>query len=240
MSAFVNSAPRPKRPRTAVLALCFALLPLVAGCAGTIRNSLLTPQNDAESYGYVEKRVADATYQITYSGPEVMTDNTVPSLVAVAAERAKQTALDLATWRAAQLSLDKGFAAFAITASQSDLKQVIVGHDYRDQGNSVYENIHATALGYNSAIFFRPQATITVELHKTKSGDALDAQATAQKMKDQYADAAARPIAPNTYYYFGPSAIVHEVSEGGKARAPAPAAAPGPHSEHPPYAGAAY
>lgn len=205
------------------------------------RNSLLVPQNDPQSFGYSDQRLSETSYEIRYSGPEVTTDDTVESEVAAAERKARETAADLALWRAAELALSRGFPAFAVHAADTDVKQAIVGHDYRQNGNPVYDDVHGEALGYQTQMYFRPLASLTIELRHEKSRDALDARAVADKMKRQYADAANRAIAPHTFYYFGPSVIVHAATD--RERRHAKDNGPpkdGPHSEHSPYAGAAY
>lgn len=225
--------------------ICAGLLLFAAGCAGMTQHALLVPQNASDpttgSYGYLDRQLSETTYAVVYAGPEVMTDNTVESEVQLAAARARETASDLALWRAAEIALTRGFPAFAIRSAEVDVKQAIVGHDYRDNGNPVYDNIHGEALGYQTQIYFRPRASLTVELRTGKSPGTLDAGAVAEKMKRQYADATSRAIAPHTFYYFGPSVIVHAATDAdrGHAKDNGPPQS-GPHSEHPPYAGAAY
>ena len=204
-------------------------------------HALLVPQTAPESYGFSERRLSDTGYEIRYSGPEVTTDNTVESQVAYASRRAGETASDLALWRAADLAVSRGFPAFAVRAADTQVKQAIVGHDYRDNGNPVYDGVHGEALGYETDIYFRPVATLTIELRRDRSRETLDARAVADKMKRQYEDAASGAIAPHTYYYFGPSVIAH--SNDAPDRRPATANGPpreGVHLDHAPYAGAAY
>ena len=204
-------------------------------------HELLVPQNAPESYGFSERRLSDTGYEIRYSGPEVTTDNTVESQVVFASHKAGETASDLALWRAADLALARGYPAFAVRAADTQVKQAIVGHDYRDNGNPVYDSVHGEALGYETDIYFRPVATLTVELRRDKSRDTLDARAVADNMKRQYDDAAGRAIAPHTYYYFGPSVIVRSADAPDRRHATANGPPKdGVHLDHPPYAGAAY
>jgi len=210
------------------------LLLVVAACAQTPPDSLLVPRKSVKSFGFSDKKLDETRYLVAFSGPEVTTDNTMENQVAFAARRAEETARDLALARAAQIALARGYPAFAVTSAKSEMKQVIVGHDYRRNGNPVYDNVHGEALGYPTAIYFRPEATLAIELRRQATNGAMDAREVAEKMKRRYAGAASRAIAPHTFYYFGPSAIVHDAGEGGPRREP-----PG-RQEHPPYAGAAY
>ncbi len=206
------------RHRRATIAAALVLAgnaAILTGCA-TEPISLLAPQSSPESFGYTERRVSDADYEIVYSGPEVITDNTEESAVALAARKARETTYDLALWRAAQIAAARGYPDFAVTSATTTVKEVIVGHDYRDQGNPVYENVHGASIGYQMAIYFRPTAHIVIELRREKSADSLAALETAQRMQQRYARASNQAIGANTYYYFGPSAIVHASGESGK------------------------
>lgn len=217
--------------RTWAPALCAVLL--VAACAPRPAPSLFVPRSTIESHGFTEERLSATRYVVSYSGPEVTTTNTIESLVAAAESHARDTAYDLALWRAADLALAKGYKAFALLAAASDVKQVIVGHDYRQNGNPVYDNVQGEALGYQTAIYFRPEAAITVELLSAPSKGAYDARRLAAEIHNKYAGAGAGPIAAHTFYYFGPSAILHD---SGTAAASAPPTS-GPRLQYAPYAG---
>ena len=201
--------------RTTIALVLAGIAAILAGCAAE-PISLLAPQSSAESFGYTERRVSDAGYEIVYSGPEVTTDNTEESAVALAARKARETTYELALWRAAQIAAARGYPNFAVTSATTNVKELIVGHDYRDQGNPVYENVHGASTGYQMAIYFRPTVHIAIELRREKSADSLAAAETAERMQQRYARASNRAIASNTYYYFGPSAIVHANGESGE------------------------
>jgi hypothetical protein len=209
-----------------LLALC--------ACASHPSNFLMTAKSTPESFGYTERRVTDTGYEISYSGPEVTTANTRDELVYVAESRARETANDLALWRAAELALGKGYPAFVVTSARCDVKQIIVGHDYHQNGNPVYDDVPGQSIGYPMQIYFRPEAVIGIELRKDRPEGALDARELSEKIKRRYADAGSKAIAPNTYYFFGPSVFVHDTSR------PAPGPGSGPHLKHPPYIGNTY
>ena len=206
---------------------------LLAACAQQPAASFFVPRTSIESHGFAEKRLSDTQYIVTYSGPEVTTTNTIESLVAAAQTHARDTAYDLALWRAADLAESKGYPAFAVLAADSDVKEVIVGHDYRQNANPVYDNVQGEALGYQTAIYFRPEAAVTVELLRAASKNSYDARRVASDIRAKYAGAADRPIAAHTFYYFGPSAVVHNA---GTARKPEPSGE-GPRMQYAPYAG---
>jgi len=212
---------------TGVLAIC--------ACATHVSYDLMTPRSAGEPFGYEEQRLSDTRYEITYSGPEVATTNTTDDLVYAAKERARTAAQDLAMWRAADLALAKGYPAFAVISTAADVKQIIVGHDYHQNGNPVYDNVTGEAYGYQTATYFRPEAKIRIELRRDRAQGTFDAGEVSQNMKRAYSNVVAEAIGPNTYFYFGTSPFLHD----------RPAARRdddrgGPHLEHAPYAGETY
>jgi hypothetical protein len=239
-------APLPRRTQRARIrapllrhVACLGLLAAAAACTKTQPDFLMVPRNGIESHGFADKKLAESRYLVTYSGPEVTTDNTVDDQVRLAADTARRTAYDLALRRAAEIALARGYAAIAVASANVTLKQVIVGHDYHQNGNPVYDYVPGIAYGYATAMYLRPEATLTVDLLKQPTQGALDARATAERIKRQYAGVGTKPIAPRTYYYFGTSAIVHNDAP----KTPRPAAPEKyatPSEAHPPYAGAAY
>jgi hypothetical protein len=220
--------------RTAIAVL--SLLALTA-CASEPVQPLMVPRSGPESFGYTDWQVVEDRYVVTFSGPEVLTTNTQDQLVKEAETRARDTAFDLAVWRAADLALINGYPYFTLTKVDGDVRQAIVGHDYRDNGNPVYDNVQGEALGYATAIYFRPEVTISVELHKDKAKGTNDAEAIANAMSKRYADAADHPIAAHTYYYFGPS-VVLDRGGGGVVKVEPPRS--GPSMKYAPYAGNKY
>lgn len=210
------------------------VLVLLGACTGTSPGkSFFVPQSTVESHGFSEERLSDTRYLVAYSGPEVITTNTIESLVAKAETHARETAYDLALWRAADLAVAKGYPAIALVSADSRVKQVIVGHDYRQNANPVYDDVQGEALGYQTAIYFRPEASITVDLLRTPVEGAYDAGRLAAQIRQKYTGAASRPIMAHTFYYFGPSAIRHNAGGGVRVEPPRE----GPHMQYAPYQG---
>lgn len=216
-----------------------AVLSLLAlgACASEPTQPLMVPRSGPESFGYTDWRVVENRYVVTFSGPEVLTTNTQPKLVDNAENRARETAFDLAVWRAADLALINSYPYFTLVKVDTNVRRAIVGHDYRDNGNPVYDNVPGEALGYATAIYFRPEVTISVEMDKTKTKGANDAEAIADMMSKRYAEAAEHPIAAHTQYYFGPS-VVLERGPSGVVKVEPPRS--GPSMNYAPYAGSKY
>lgn len=222
-------------PALKATAALFCLLAVVA-CASKPDEHLMVPRGTPESFGYSDWRVDEIRYVVSYSGPEVVTTNTRDALVEEAEKRARETALGLAMWRAADLALADGFPEFTLAKVSADVKKAIVGHDYRQNGNPVYDDVQGEALGYQTAIYFRPEVTISVELHKDRPKGAYDAREVSKTMRARYGNAGNRSIAAHTFYYFGPSVILHD--EGGGVRVEPPRS--GPSMKYAPYAGNKY
>ena len=224
----------PHATRTAIAVICCLLA--LSACASKPDDFLMARRSSPESFGYSEWRVDETRYVVSYSGPEVMTTNTRDDLVDKAQQRARDTALDLAMWRAADLALADDYPDFALVKVAANVKKAIVGHDYRQNGNPVYDDVQGEALGYQTAIYFRPEVTISVELRKDKAKGVYDAREISKSMRARYAHAGERSIAAHTFYYFGPSVILHNAG-GSVAVEPPPT---GPRMKYAPYAGNKY
>jgi hypothetical protein len=194
----------------------------LAACAEGPRHPLFVARADSpDSYGYSEESLAEDLYRVSYLGPEVRTRTIRPQWVERAAQKAEETAYDLALWRAAELSIQKGYPAFQVTEEFADLRSYILGRDYTAAISSSVLNVTPRNLGYYSATYFRPKMTLTVEMLQEPVGEALDAQETVERLKQKYVDAGLKPIAPATYYYFGPSSYLHDYDDA-KARSGQP------------------
>ena len=225
---------------THVIRAALAVLSLlaVAACASETVQPLMVPRTGGDSFGYTDWRVVENRYVVSFTGPEVLTTNTQEKLVKQAEKRARDTAFDLAVWRAADLALTNDYPYFTIVKADADVRNAIVGHDYRQNGNPVYDNVPGQSLGYATAIYFRPEVTISVELEKQKTKGANDAEAIADMMSDRYADAADHPISANTSYYFGPSVVLESGRGTGVVKVEPPRS--GPSMRYAPYAGNKY
>ncbi len=102
------------------LAATLAAAGALAGCqTPSPRAPLYTPQQQAKSFGYSEKRVSPGLYEVSYVGPRTRIatwgDPHQADVKAV-----KMAAGDMARLRAADLALKKGFPAFKIEKFESD------------------------------------------------------------------------------------------------------------------------
>jgi hypothetical protein len=224
------------KPRTPVAgpALLLAAAVALAACTERLSQPLMTPLVSPDSYGYSEDWLSDDTYQVRYLGPEVRTNAIRPQWVERAAQRAEETAYDLALWRAAKLSLQRGFPAFVVTDGQVEVSKYIVGRDYTSAFDAASLNVTPRAASYYSATYLKPQVILTVEMSHELAGAAFDARGTADRIEQKFADGAPGAIAPNTYYYFGSSSFLHDYEEPGKEPA-APKPGKPPERFMPPY-----
>jgi hypothetical protein len=204
--------------------LLFAAAAALAACVERLSQPLMTPLVSPDSYGYSEEWLSDETYQVRYLGPEVRTENIRPQWVERAARQAEETAYDLALWRAAQLSLQKGFPAFLVTDGQTETRRYIVGRDYTTAFDSANLNVTPRYPAYYSATYLKPEVTLTVEMSREFTGVAFDARETADRMERKYADLGPGDISPATRYYFGPPSYLHDYEK--EERPPAPPKAP--------------
>ncbi len=201
----------------------------LAACAEGPQHPLFVARADSpDSYGYTEESLAEDLYRVSYLGPEVRTGTIRPQWVERAAQKAEETTHDLALWRAAQVSLQKGYPAFQVTETFADLKSHIVGRDYTSAYPSGSLNVTPRAAGYYSRTYFRPEVTLTVELLPELTAEALDAEQTAERMKHKYAEARSA-LAPSTYYYFGPSSYFQDYEDAEERPGRPKSSYPAPH-----------
>ena len=112
------------------LAILLAILAL-AECGGSGRHPLLTPIEQAGSYGYSDTSLGGDRYTVTYVGPSRLSSS-APAARDRDAAAARTEALDLAIWRAAQLAQGAGFPAFRII-SENGTVDVSPQPTYYDQ-----------------------------------------------------------------------------------------------------------
>lgn len=197
----------------ALVAVAVAL----ASCAGPSQYGLASPATlmsrleSPESYGYLDKRLSDRTYRVSYFGPTVRTGATDLPGRERAGRRAEETAYDLALWRASKITLDNGYGAFTVTESTAELNRYIVGRDYTGAYPPTMTGVFILAAGFYSATYYNPHVTLSVEMLDAPSQDAFDARETAERIERKYAEVGQHAIGPDTYYYFGPSAYLHDL-----------------------------
>jgi hypothetical protein len=197
-----------------IASLLFAAAALAA-CAEVSPYPLMVAQADSpDSYGYSDERLDEGLYRVTYAGPNLRTETIRPQWVERAARHAEDTAYELALWRAARLSLQRGYPAFRVTEIFGDLKSHIVGRDYTTAFNSADLNtVMPFFPNYYSATYFWPEVTLTVEMSHEVGAEAFDAKEMAERLEQKYAYDGRRTLAANTYYYFGPDPYFYDGEE---------------------------
>lgn len=188
-----------------VLVLAAAAL---AACADQAAKPLMTHIAAGETYGYSEDWVSGDTYEVRYLAPDVRTTHIRPEWLARAQRRAEETAYDVALWRAAELSLQKGFPAFSVMNRHTETRRYIVGRDYTSAFDASQRNVMPRLVHQYSATYFKPLVTLTVELSREVGGTAVDAAETAARIERKYAAIRPGAVAPATEYYFGPSTFL--------------------------------
>lgn len=112
--------PRSRHPfRRAERAAVLALALLAGGCG--LKYPLYTPQEVARTYGYSEQALPDNRYRVSYVVPAATGFDTGPANRKAHADALVALAYDLALWRAADLALEKGFPAFAVSDRVNDV-----------------------------------------------------------------------------------------------------------------------
>ena len=178
--------------RLALLAAVFVL----AGCESAPRAPLMSPYSDEIGFGYSDRELSDRQFEVRYLAPTTRTWLN-PDKRESEAEETRERSYDLALWRAAELVLEKGFAAFAVTNSHTDVEVKIVEEvPYFFDYGLVHPFSIRPRGGYSSSDYYgasirsawltaRARLVIVIEERK----DALDAAATAARLKETYPDA---------------------------------------------------
>ena len=189
--------PRGRSRRIVGLALVAAL----AGCQVGPRAPLMSPLEAGGDYGHSDRQLSERRYEVSYLGPSVRT-SLAPANREEDAEVARGLAYDLALWRAAELALENGFAAFAVEDSRADVDvEVIEDGPYFSRVDAIptydfqgtgFHRIQPRIPRLRSA-WLRARVTLTVVLHAAPSDDALDAAQTVERLKDKHPGALAPP-----------------------------------------------
>lgn len=117
---------RPWRPF-----LSFLVILAMTACGGAGRYPLLSPIAQAGSHGYSEEPLGGDRYIVTFVGPSRLSAS-APAARDRDAQGARQEALDLAIWRAAQIAQSAGAAGFRVV-NQSSTVDVAAQPTYYDQ-----------------------------------------------------------------------------------------------------------
>ena len=174
----------------------FAAVFVLAGCESAPRAPLMSPYSDEIGFGYSERELSDRRFEVRYLTPTRRTWLN-PDKRESEAEETRERSYDLALWRAAELVLEKGFAAFAVTTSRTDVEVEIVEevpyffdyglvHPFSIRPLGGYRSFDYYGASIRSAwLTARARLVIVIEERK----DTLDAAATAARLKDKYPEA---------------------------------------------------
>jgi hypothetical protein len=179
-----------------------AALAMLAGCQKTPALPMMTPIEIGGNFGYADKPTGDNQFEVTYQTPlrpTAFDENRRQD----DADRTTKLAKDLALWRAAELTLSRGFPAFRVVDVRNDVKI-----DSRDQTTNppyyaaplspffpplvtgpqrpVYPyGFSDTPVDYRS-MYLQAKVTLSVTLQREASNDFEDAAAVARQMRSKY------------------------------------------------------
>lgn len=176
----------------------------VAACASEPPPPLMSPLAEARHYGYTEKPLGGSTWQVRYVGPQIPTSRNRAARE-VDSDAVKAQARDLALWRAAQLTLDRGHPVFRVVDEEIET-EVLTTRDYYS-GYGYYPYYHPYPFhgpfywpgyyGYPrsfesySQTTVRGVATLTIAMQETAGPDTVDAAATVERLRGAWPRAAA-------------------------------------------------
>lgn len=198
-----------------------ALLLGLAGCSNSYSppRPAMVSLGSVGDYGYSDTRLSDNRFEVRYVEPRLKV-STNRSDREIAIEAAKQRSYDLALWHAAQLAIEKDYAALKVEQDHRDADvDVTMRRGYRaypplmgfgwygyPMGDaSPWFPYHYSAYPwypyypFESDYFERPAASarvsvrLIVKFEETASADSLDAAATIEQMRKRYAAATFPP-----------------------------------------------
>lgn len=180
------------------------LLGLLGACSETPKAPLMSPVSQVTDFGYSNRDLAGNRIEVTYLGPARRVSTWRDSR-REAVDEAKAQAEELATWRAAQVALDKGKPAFQIVDKHTDVEVDV--RDYYDPYPSAwypYPYPYGWARGpfyplypryygnYRDA-YAQAQSKLTVQLLDKMQPGAIDARETADRLSRKYGPPPAKP-----------------------------------------------
>jgi hypothetical protein len=182
---------------TSVLSLTILLGALGACAAEKPKAPLMSPVSQVTDFGYSNRDLANNRIEVTYLGPSRRV-STWRASRQEAVDEAKAQAEELATWRAAQVALDKGKPAFQVVDKHTDVEVDV--RDYYEPYPSAwypYPYPYGWARGpfyplyppyygtYRDA-YAQAQSKLTVQLLDKMQPGALDARETADRLGKKY------------------------------------------------------
>lgn len=204
----------PRISRSSLFGVCLALVLAAGGCAGKQPPPLvpaMVPLSANGDYGYSETALAPDLYTITFVTPSLSAPGDPDQDYGLAGQ--KQQVSALATWRAAQLALEKGYPAFQVQSESRDVNVSVeeppsyppyvsaplrtmqgspcrwdcdrpIGYWGDPYNNPAYDNWYRR--GHTSG---RVVVNLTVKLLPAANAGALDAVQTAERLRTAYAAA---------------------------------------------------
>lgn len=161
---------------------------------------MMSPLSPGVDYGYTDEAVGNDQYTVTYVTPSLRTAFDREQRKGDVAW-ARALALDLATWRAAELARAEGFDAFRIDDRQVDIE--VVTHDDEPRFPDYYLGQPLGANRYPPhglmrslrSTWLQARATLTITLVKKPGADTLDARKTIKRMSRKHPEG----LLPPTY-----------------------------------------
>ncbi len=183
-------APRMRRLFARSILALIAVAGLTA-CAAGPNPPLMSPLTPGVDYGYTEEAIGDGRYKITYATPSLRTALDREQRKGDTAW-ARALALDLATWRAAELARAEGFKAFRIDDRRVEIE--VVSYDDAPRFPNYYFDQSLGANRYPPHGLMRPlrsawlqaRAILTITLTQKSGDDALDVKKTIERMSRKH------------------------------------------------------
>jgi hypothetical protein len=183
------------------------LLALLGGCASEKpMPPLMSPISQVTDFGYSNRDLTGGRIEVVYLGPARRV-STWRSSRQEAVDHAKAEADELATWRAAQVALDRGKPAFEIVDKHTDVEVDVRDYydpypfgwyPYRWSRAPLYAPYPPYYTTYRDA-YAQAQSKLTIQLLDKMQPGALDARETADRLSRKYGPPPPQPGAtPNT------------------------------------------
>ena len=179
------------------LAWSVLILLAVAGCTLPTGPPLYSPAGGAGTFGYAEQRLSDSHFRVTYTAPRVTTYTL--SRIDRSLESDEQLALayDIALWRAADLSLQKGQPGFAVEERENDARVEVIRDRYFGyrpyygryrsySGRYRYDPFYYDPFDYREYAVIRARVTLIVKLQRRRGPGVFDARETLQRLQAKY------------------------------------------------------
>ena len=176
---------------------CIAGLVALAGCQAAPRLPLMSPLEAGAGYGYAERPLGDAHFEVDYVSPTMLTSPVRDEREAQVAE-VRELASDLALWRAAELAAGQGFAAFTVDDRRTDVEVEVIDEAQYLPHYGPYIGRTLSPFGYHGFYDFGPRfrdawlqvrVTLTITLLSELVEGALDAAQTVEELKQKHPDA---------------------------------------------------